>query len=152
MGICAAQALAHVLWLCANHISMRPEGDTRAVLQIQIVLLCITAAMYGFCCSVCCVWGPTRLRNCQTSIACMENLHGVQSLFMWQLGGDLRRITPLQLLLREFGCEPLVRGWFQSMLCLWNRAVDMPDSCIMKVAFVGNLGLGEWAPASWLQD
>jgi len=27
----------------------------------------------------------------------------------------------------------------------------MPASCIMKMAFVENLGLGERAPASWFQ-
>jgi len=69
---------------------------------------------------------------------------------MRQLGGGLRRSTPRQLSLREFGCKREC-GWFQSMLCLWNRAVDMPDSCIMKVAFVENLGLGESARTSWFQ-
>jgi len=48
-------------------------------------------------------------------------------------------------LVANLWCEVGSRG----MLSLWNRAVGMPASCIMQMAFVENLGLGEWAPASW---
>lgn len=96
------------------------------------------------------IWGPNLLRNCRTPLGCMDNdLHGVQSMFMRQLGGGLRRSTPRQLLLREFGCKPLVRGWIQAMTASWNRMIALPASSLLKVAFTENVEMGAGLPSGW---
>jgi len=150
-GVSASVSALYSAGLRAMWGLLRRCGDMELrSLQIHVQLFdALVAPVLSYCSEV---WGPTLLRNCRTPVGCMDNdLHGVQSLFMRQLGGGLRRSTPRQLLLREFGCKLLVRGWFHSMLSLWNRAVDMPASCIMKMAFVENLGLGDRAPTSWFQ-
>jgi hypothetical protein len=78
----------------------------------------------------------------------MDNdLHRVQTLFMRQLAGGVRKSTSRQLMLRKFGCRPLARMWVQSMVSLWNRVVDMSDDCLMKAALLEGValeGTGSW--------
>ena len=89
-------------------------------LEVQVQLFdSVVAPVLGYCAEV---WAPSLLRNCSTPTTFMDNdLHRVQSLFMRQLAGGLRRSTPRQLLLREFGCRPLVRGWLRDMLSFNGR-------------------------------
>jgi hypothetical protein len=116
-------------------------------LEVQVQLFdALVAPVLGYCAEV---WGPSVLRHASTPLACMDNdLHKVQSLFMRRLGGGLRISTPRQLLLREFGCKPLVRGWLQSMLGMWNRVVDMGPGSLLKRALVENVQLPE-SVSSW---
>lgn len=102
-------------------------------LEVQVQLFkTVVAPVLGYCAEV---WGPTLLRNKASPVACMDSdLHQVQSMFMRQLGGGLRSSTPWQLMLREFGCKPLVRGWLQARLGLWNMTVDMGDArCLYRL-------------------
>jgi len=66
---------------------------------------------------------------------------------MRQLGGGLRKSTPRQLLLREFGCQPLARSWLHSMLGMWNRIATMQESTLLRTALRENMALS--LPSSW---
>jgi hypothetical protein len=90
----------------------------------------LTFIILGFCSEV---WGPTLLRGALTPVDLLENpLQRVQALFMRRLGGGLRRSTSRQLMFREFGCRPLVRGWLQGMLGLWNRMQSLPEGNLLR--------------------
>jgi hypothetical protein len=94
------------------------------------------------------VWGPTLLQSCRSPEACLTNeLQAVQNLFMRQLGGGLRKSTPKQLMLREFGCQPLARSWLHSMLGMWNRIAGMPAATLLHVAMRENITLS--LPSGW---
>ncbi len=59
------------------------------------------------------------------------DLQRVQMLFLRCVAGGVRKSTPRLLLLREFGCTPLVRSWLLSVCDLWNRVcVSGRDSLI----------------------
>jgi hypothetical protein len=53
-------------------------------------------------------------------------MQAVQFTFLRMLAGRVRKSTCKQLLLREFGCCPLVAIWFTACWDLWHRAVDRP--------------------------
>jgi hypothetical protein len=115
-------------------------------LQVQVNLFdALVAPVLCYCSEV---WAPSLLRSASTPDRCMDNdMHRVQTLFMRQLAGGVRKSTSRQLMLREFGCRPLARMWVQSMVSLWNRVVDMSDDCLMKVAMLEGVsggGSGSW--------
>jgi hypothetical protein len=56
---------------------------------------------------------------------------------MRQLAGGVRKDTSRQLMLREFGCRPLVRIWVHSMVSMWIRVVASRDECLLKIAWKG---------------
>jgi len=110
----------------------------------------LVSPVLGFCAEV---WGPTLLRGASSPLACLDNpLQKVQTLFMRRMGGGLRRSTPRQLMLREFGCRPLVRGWLASMVGLWNRLRDLPEDHLLRVTMSESLALGSGVGVSWLSD
>jgi hypothetical protein len=81
----------------------------------------LVAPVLGFCAEV---WAPTLLRGSQGPLECMDSPpQRVQSLFMRRLGGGLLKSTSRHLMLCEFGCRPLVRGWTG---CGWPQ--EPPDS------------------------
>ena len=120
-------------------------------IEVQAQLFdALVAPVLGYCSEV---WAPTLLRRCHTPEECMDNdLHRVQSLFMRQVLGGLRRSTSRQLLLRELGRAPVVRAWFQSMLALWNRMAGLPDSSLLRAALQENMTLAESAGTGWFCD
>lgn len=122
-----------------------------ASLEIQVQLFdALVAPVLGFCSEV---WGPTLLRGALTPVDLLENpLQHVQALFMRRLGGGLRRSTSRQLMFREFGCRPLVRGWLQGMLGLWNRMQSLPEGNLLRTVVSESLALGGEVGVSWLSD
>lgn len=73
---------------------------------------------------------------------------------MRRLTGGVRKGTSRRLLLREFGCRPLVRSWVQSMVALWNRrftrrVVDASPTCLLKAAVLANMSTPVPGGASW---
>lgn len=120
-------------------------------IEVQVQLFdSLVAPILGYCAEV---WAPTLLRGASDPLRCMDNsLHKVQTLFMRRLGGGLRRSTPRQLMLREFGCRPLVRGWLLSCIRLWNRVREMPEDSWMRTALLESTTLGSEAGHSWLSD
>lgn len=56
--------------------------------------------------------------------ALSNDLQAVQFLFLRVIAGKIRKSTSRHLLLREFGCHPLIRKWFISVLNLWNKVTD----------------------------
>ncbi len=65
------------------------------------------------------------------SDALSNELQSVQFMFLRLIAGKLRKSTSRHLLLREFGCHPLIRKWFVSMLSFWNRvAADYTEDRI----------------------
>ena len=69
------------------------------------------------------VWGPGVLGAANRSEGMLDNpLQRVQFMFLRCISGGVCKATPRLLLLREFGCAPLVRAWIKSVCDLWNRA------------------------------
>lgn len=127
----------------------RTTGIRSVEVQVQL-FDALVAPVLGYCSEV---WAPTLLRACCDPNACMDTeLHKVQSLFMRQVLGGLRRTTKRQLLLRELGWAPLVRAWLQSMLTLWNRMVDLPDDSLLGAALRDNIALAGSAQRGWYHD
>jgi hypothetical protein len=124
--------------------------DIRSV-EVQMQLFdALVAPVLGYGSEV---WALTLLRRCTTPEECMDNdLHRVQSLFMRQVLGGLRRSTSRQLLLREIGCSPLVRSWFQSALSLWNRMSRLPADNLLGAAMRDNISLAGSAASGWYHD
>lgn len=122
-----------------------------ASIEVQVQLFdALVAPVLGFCAEV---WAPTLLRGSRDPSACMDNaLHRVQTLFMRRLGGGLRNSTKRQLMLREFGCKPLVRGWLQAALGLWNRICQLPEEHMLRAVVTEGLSLGGEVGCSWLSD
>ncbi len=71
---------------------------------------------------------------------CLE-LHRPLLVFLRRLGGNLRRSTRRELLLREFGVQPPARAWLRSAVQLWNRAADLPDTDLLAVAMRENASM-----------
>jgi hypothetical protein len=63
-------------------------------------------------------------------------------MFMRHQAGGVRKSTSRQLVLREFGCRPLVGIWVQSMVSLWNCVVASRDDCLLKIAMLEGTSLG----------
>jgi hypothetical protein len=120
-------------------------------LEVQVQLFeALVVPVLGYCSEV---WAPTLLRNCDSADACMDNdLHKVQSLFMRRALGGLRRSTSRRLLLRELGCCPMVRAWFQSMISSWNWMADLAEDNLLIVALRHNVVLAESAALGWYHD
>ena len=84
---------------------------------------------------------------------CLNNpLQRVQNLFLRRLGGGLRKSTSRHLMLREFGCRPLVRGWLQADVGLWNRIQQLPAEHMLPVTVAESLALGGNVGSSWVSD
>jgi len=65
------------------------------------------------------VWSPTLLKSCSTPKKCLDlALHRPLFLFLRRLGGNLRRSTCRELLMREFGAKPLPRAWLRASVQL----------------------------------
>jgi hypothetical protein len=132
---------------------MLSKCGTKGIRSVEVqaqLFDALVAPVLGYCSEF---WAPTLLRKCRTPMDCMDNdLHRVQSLFMRQVLGGLRRSTSRQLLLRELGCAPVVRAWFQSMLSLWNRMAGLPGSSLLRAALQDNMALAASAGAGWFYD
>jgi hypothetical protein len=122
-----------------------------ASLEVQVQLFdALVSPVLGFCAEV---WAPTLLRGIREPLHCMDNsLQRVQTLFMRRLGGGLRKSTKRQLMLREFGCRPLVRGWLQASVGLWNRIQQLPEEHMLRAVMAESLSLGGDVGVSWLSD
>jgi hypothetical protein len=117
-------------------------------LEVQVQLFdALVAPVLGYCSDV---WAPTLLRNCDSADACMDNdLHKVQSLFMRQALGGLRRSTSRRLLLWELGCSPVVRAWFHSMVSSWNRMIALSEESPGVVPGFHGVRTASRVHASW---
>jgi hypothetical protein len=73
--------------------------------------------------------------------ALSNDMQTVQFTFMRMLAGRVRKSTCKQLLLREFGCCPLVDSWFTACWDLWHRAVDRPVDDWLFLALQENCDL-----------
>jgi hypothetical protein len=122
-----------------------------ASLEVQVQLFdSLVSPVLGFCAEV---WAPTLLRGAQQPHDCLNNpLQRVQTLFMRRLGGGLRKSTSRHLMLREFGCRPLVRGWLQAAVGLWNRIQQLPAEHLLRVTVAESLALGGNVGSSWVSD
>lgn len=124
--------------------------DIRSIAVKVQLFDALVAPVLGYCSEV---WAPTLLRRCHSPDECMDNdLHRVQSLFMRQALGGMRRSTSRQLLLRELGSAPVVRAWLQSMLALWNRMSRLTDHSLLAAALHDNMALGRSAGLGWFHD
>jgi hypothetical protein len=122
-----------------------------ASLEVQVQLFdSLVSPVLGFCAEV---WAPTLLRGAERPNDCLDNpLQRVQNLFMRRLGGGLRKSTSRHLMLREFGCRPLVRGWLQAAVGLWNRIQQLPAEHLLRVTVAESLALGGNVGSSWVSD
>jgi hypothetical protein len=122
-----------------------------ASLEVQAQLFdSLVLPVLGFCAEV---WAPTLLRGAQHPDDFSINpLQRVQNLFMRRLGGGLRKSTSRHFMLREFGCRPLVRGWLQAAVGLWNRIQQLPAEHMLRVTVAESLALGGNVGSSWVSD
>lgn len=96
------------------------------------------------------VWAPSLLRTCTTPTACLDNpLQRVQFFFLRRLAGGVRKSTARALLLREFGCKPLVRVWLQSCVSMWNRVCQLPPGDMLAAAMQDNVTLAPTSRNTW---
>lgn len=106
--VCRALA---VMVDAGQEIHLLPADGDAEVCLFDVVV----AAVLGFCAGSfalsCFMRGQVDTFTAELNI----DLQGVQSLCVPQLAVGLRRSTPRQLLLREFGYRPLVHGWLQAI-------------------------------------
>jgi hypothetical protein len=96
------------------------------------------------------VWGPSLLRTCPTPASCLDNpLQRVQFMFLRRVAGGVRKATVRTLLLREFGCRPLVRAWVQAGVNMWNRVCKLPQGDVLAAAMSDNITLAAAYNQSW---
>jgi hypothetical protein len=77
--------------------------------------------------------------KCHLKKQCLNlELHRPLLVFLRRRGGNLRRSTRRELLLRESGVQPTVRAWLRSCVQLWNRAADLPPTDPLGVAMHEN--------------
>ena len=62
-------------------------------------------------------------------------------MFLRCIAGGVRKSTPRLLLLREFGCKPIVRSWLRASVVLWNRAVGAGEDSLMYQCMFENWSL-----------
>jgi hypothetical protein len=96
------------------------------------------------------VWGPTLLKSCPTPKKCLDlPLNRPLFLFLRRLGGNLRRSTCRELLMREFGAKPLARAWLRASVQLWNRVSGLSPTDPLARAMRENLTMQYWPPQVW---
>jgi hypothetical protein len=106
-------------------------GDMQLESLMQKVQLfdAVVAPILNYCSEV---WGPGVLAKCFRSDSMLDNeLQRVQMLFLRCIAGNIRRSSPRLLLLREFGCNPLVRYWIQYAVDLWNRVCGAGQTSLL---------------------
>ena len=120
----------------------KDRGFTCKGLQVQL-FNSLVSPILCYCSEV---WGPTMLHSEAQGSRRVDHvldndLSRVQTLFCRLLAGKVRKSTPRQVLLREFGCHPLARMWLRSMLGFWNRVTTMPHSELLRIAMQENASL-----------
>ena len=96
------------------------------------------------------VWGPTLLTSCSTPKKCLDlPLNRPLFLFLRRLGGNLRRSTCRELLMREFGAKPLARAWLRASVQLWNRVSGLSPTDPLARAMRENLTMQYRPPQLW---
>ena len=84
------------------------------------------------------VWGPGLLPSLDGALH--SDLQVVANDYIRHLGG-LRRSVPFDILSRECCVQPLGRSWLRAALDLWNRALDAPNTSIMRRALLADLAI-----------
>lgn len=82
----------------------------------------LVAPVMGYCSEI---WAPALLAagaSVDSMLGLIEQMK-IQMLFLRTIAGKIRSSTSRHLLLREFGCQPVVQQWFVSTVRLWNRCV-----------------------------
>jgi hypothetical protein len=71
------------------------------------------------------VWAPSVMVGARsaTQLLNVAEQSSIQLMFLRLIAGSPRRSTRRELLLREFGCQPLAHHWIVSAVALWNRCV-----------------------------
>jgi hypothetical protein len=92
------------------------------------------------------VWSPALLHSSGSgptgvAKALSNDMQVVQFMFLRMLAGRVRKSTCRQLLLREFGCQPLVSAWFTACWSLWDRVVSRPPGDWLFLAMQENRDL-----------
>ena len=96
------------------------------------------------------VWGPTLLRSCSQPSKCLDlPMHHPLFIFLRRLGGNLRRSTKRELLMREFGAKPLARAWLRASVQLWNRVPDLDVSDPLYLAMHENVSMAYRPKQLW---
>jgi len=123
-----AAAGKRAMWAMLQRIG---RLDIQSLKQKVELFDMLVAPILGYCSEV---WGPAVLGAALRSDGMLDSeLQKVQFLFLRCIAGGVRKSTPRKLLLREFGCTPLVRAWLRSMCDLWNRACTAgPDSWLFQ--------------------
>ena len=83
----------------------------------------LVSPILGYCSEV---WAPAVMQGARsaTQLLNVAEQCSIQWLFLRLIAGSPRRSTSRQVLLREFGCRPLVHQWLLSAVSLWNRCVS----------------------------
>lgn len=96
------------------------------------------------------VWGPSLLRSFATPKKCMDtDLHRPLFTFLRRLGGNLRRSTCRELLLREFGAKLPARAWLRASVQLWNRVSSLSADDPLSQAMRENVTMAHRPPQLW---
>ena len=135
-----AAAGSRAMWAmrsrCADH------HITGLGLQVHL-FNSLVSPILGYCSEV---WAPALLHSCGSgpqgvAKALSNDMQVVQFMFLHMLAGRVRKSTCRQLLLREFGCRPLISGWFTACWDLWDRVVSRPPSDWLFLAMQENRDL-----------
>jgi hypothetical protein len=96
------------------------------------------------------VWGPAVLRTCTTPQKCLDSdLYRPLFVFLRRLGGNLRRSTCRELMMREFGARPLARAWLRASIQLWNRVPTLSESDPLVRAMQENVTMASRPTQLW---
>lgn len=121
----------------------REHGISSLSMQVHLFHTLVSPIL-NYCSEV---WAPALLarsgEGADLVTAVLNNdLQQVQHMFLRVLG-HLRRSTSVQLMLREFGCRPLVYAWFRSVVGMWNRVTKEGHNSLLQIAVQENLGLSK---------
>lgn len=89
------------------------------------------------------VWAP-KLLQCITSADTMlkNKVQQVQDVYTRRVGGLRNKGVRREVVLREFGMDPISRSWMMAVVRYWNRVVDLPRTELVKVAMIDSLRRG----------
>ena len=97
------------MWAMLHRIS---KLDVQSLQQKVSLFNTLVSPILGYCSEV---WGPSLMSKAIRSGSLLNDvMQGVQFMFLRSVAGGVRKSTPRMLLLREFACKPLVRGWLQA--------------------------------------
>jgi hypothetical protein len=136
LAVAGSRAMWTMRSRCADH------GITGLGMQVHL-FNSLVSPILSYCSEV---WAPALLHSSGSgpsgvAKALSNDMQVVQFMFLRMLAGRVRKSTCKQLLVREFGCQPLISAWFTACWSLWDRVVSRPPGDWLFLAMQENRDL-----------